>query len=174
MILMKSLAKPSTLLKLSVFCAGLAGFAYAQAQTVAFIDVQRLRNETVAFKTAEVKVGQEFAKRVGAFHDKEELFRSGKVRLDRDGPTMAPADKNKLEHDLVDLSKELQRMQREIQEDSTQRSNEEQEVINSRVRKVIAQIALENKIDLVIPDALYHSAKIDITDKVLTAVNKQQ
>ncbi len=171
---MKSLAKPSTLLKLSVFCVGLAGFACAQAQTVAFIDGQRLRNEIVAFKTAEAKVQQEFAKRIQAFHEKEDQFRAGNARLDRESQTMSATDKSKLQHDLVDLSKELQRMQREIQEDSTQRGNEEQEAVYGRVRKVITQIATESKIDLVLQDAIYHSAKIDITDKVLAAVNKQQ
>jgi outer membrane protein len=73
----------------------------------------------------------------------------------------------------VELNKEFQRKQRELQEDLTQRQNEERENVFVRVNKVIMQIADAEKYDLVIQDALYHSARVDITDKVLNVLNKQ-
>jgi len=57
-----------------------------------------------------------------------------------------------------------------VQEDLNQRKNEELQQVLERANKVILQIGDAEKFDLILQDAVYHGARIDITDKVLKAL----
>jgi outer membrane protein len=70
------------------------------------------------------------------------------------------------------MDKDFQRRQREFREDLNQRRNEELAVVLERANKVIKQIAETEKYDIVFQEAVYYSPRIDITDKVLKALNK--
>lgn len=62
-------------------------------------------------------------------------------------------------------------MQREIREDINLRRNEELSSVQERANKVIQQIALDEKFDLILQDpVVYASQRIDITDKVIKAL----
>jgi outer membrane protein len=74
--------------------------------------------------------------------------------------------------ELADLDKEFQRKQREFREDLNQRRNEELAGVLERTNRVIKQIAEAEKYDIVFQEAVYISPRIDITDKVLKALNK--
>ena len=73
---------------------------------------------------------------------------------------------------MSDLDKDFQRKQREFREDLNQRRNEELATVLERTNKVIKQIAEAEKYDIVFQDAVYASPRIDITEKVLKALNK--
>jgi outer membrane protein len=73
---------------------------------------------------------------------------------------------------LSELDKDLQRKNRELREDFNQRRNEDTAAISERARKVIIQIAEKEKYDLILTDAVYAGPKVDITDKLLTILNK--
>ena len=70
------------------------------------------------------------------------------------------------------MDKDFQRRQREFREDLNQRRNEELAVVLERANKVIKQIADAEKYDIVFQEAVYYSPRVDITDKVLKALNK--
>jgi outer membrane protein len=91
--------------------------------------------------------------------------------LDKDGATMAEAERRNKERDLANQSRDLQRMQREFREDLNLRRNEELAGIQERANKVIQQIAEAEKFDLILQDpVVYASQRIDITDKVIKAL----
>jgi outer membrane protein len=172
---LRYLANPTMLFKLAVFC-GVAfcsvNSAQAQETKIGYINSQRIVNEAAPYKAASAKIKQDFGKRVQDLQDMDARLKGMQAKLEKDAPIMSEADRNKGQHDLIELGKEFQRKQRELQEDLTQRQNEEREIVFDRVNKVIQQIADAEKYDLVIQDALYHSARVDITDKVLKVLNK--
>jgi outer membrane protein len=175
-MILKYLANPTKLLKLAVLCGAAfcaVGSAQAQEAKIGYINSQRIVNEAVPYKLASAKIKADFGKRVQDLQDMDARLKGMQAKLEKDAPIMSEADRNKGQHDLVELNKEFQRKQRELQEDLTQRQNEERENVFVRVNKVITQIADAEKYDLVIQDALYHSARVDITDKVLNVLNKQ-
>jgi len=91
--------------------------------------------------------------------------------LDRDGATMAEADRRNKERDLANGSRDLQRVQREFREDLNLRRNEELASLQERANKVIQQIAEAEKFDLILQDpVVFASQRIDITDKVIKAL----
>lgn len=72
---------------------------------------------------------------------------------------------------IANQTRDLQRMQREIREDINLRRNEELSSVQERANKVIQQIALDEKFDLILQDpVVYASQRIDITDKVIKAL----
>jgi outer membrane protein len=69
------------------------------------------------------------------------------------------------------MSRDLQRGQREFREDLNLRRNEELSAVQERANKVINQIAIDEKFDLIIQDpVIYASQRIDITDRVIKAL----
>lgn len=167
---MTYLANPIKLLTFVVLCGAtccVTAGVQAQEAKIGYINSQRIVNEAAPYKAASAKIKQDFGKRVQDLQDMDARLKGMQAKLEKDAPVMSEADRNKGQHDLIELNKEFQRKQRELQEDLTQRQNEERENVFVRVNKVIQQIADKEKYDLVIQDALYHSARVDITDKVL-------
>jgi outer membrane protein len=65
----------------------------------------------------------------------------------------------------------LQRKRREFQEDLNQRKNEELSTVLERANRVVKQIFDQEKYDLIVQEAVFASARVDITDKVIKSLN---
>ena len=91
--------------------------------------------------------------------------------LEKNSMTLAESDRRNKEREYNDLNREFQRRQREFREDLSQRQNEEMATIFEKVNKVIRQLAEAEKYDIIFQDAVYANPRIDITDKVLKALN---
>jgi len=84
---------------------------------------------------------------------------------------LAETDRNRRQRELAELDRDLQRRQREFREDLNQRRNEELQGLLERAQRIVRQIAEQEKFDLIVQDAVFFSARVDITDKVLRALN---
>ena len=83
-----------------------------------------------------------------------------------------PRQRAKRQRELFELDKELQRRQREFREDLNQRTNEERTAISDKATKIIKQLAQVEGFDIVLQDAVWANPRIDITEKVLKALDK--
>ena len=84
---------------------------------------------------------------------------------------MSDADRRNKERDLANLTRDLQRSQREFREDLNLRRNEELASVQERANKVIQQIAEAEKFDLIVQEpVIFASPRIDITEKVVKAL----
>lgn len=160
-------------------CAALAAacflpLASAQAQDskIGFVSTERIFREAMPAKTAQAKIEQEFSKRDRELQDMAARLKTISERLDKDAAVLSESDRMRRQRELTDLDKDFQRKQREFREDLNQRRNEELAVVLERTNKVIKQIAEAEKYDIVFQEAVYASPRIDITDKVLKALNK--
>jgi len=91
--------------------------------------------------------------------------------LDKNGLTMPESQRRSKERDFNELNRDFQRKRRELQEDANQRKNEELATVVEAANRVIRQIAEAEKFDLILQDAVYFSPRIDITDKVIRALD---
>ena len=174
---MKFSAKPSSIMKFAiVLFAGVMAFGAAGAQqiSIGMINTQRIRAGAPQMKAADARLKQEFDKRIADLQDMEGRINAMQTKYDKDAPTMTEADRARSTRDLSELAKDYQRRKRELQEDFNQRRNEEEESALKGILKVVQQVAEENKIDVVFQEgsAAYVNPRIDITDKVLKALNK--
>jgi outer membrane protein len=149
----------------------LVGGVEAQESRVAFVSAERVLREAAPAKAATVKIQQEFSKREKDLQDMGGRLKSMYDKLDKDAAVLSDSERAKRQRELADLEKDLQRKQREFREDLNQRQNEELAIVQERVTKVIKQIADQEKYDLVVQEAVYVNQRIDITDKVLKALN---
>ncbi|MEO9137387.1 MAG: OmpH family outer membrane protein [Casimicrobiaceae bacterium] len=149
----------------------IAGAAAAADYKIGFVNTERLFREATPAKRAQAKIEKEFATRDAEIQKLVKQVRDVQASLDKDGATMAEAERRNKERDLANQSRDLQRTQREFREDLNLRRNEELAGIQERANKVIQQIAGAEKFDLILQDpVVYASQRIDITDKVIKAL----
>jgi len=148
--------------------------AQAQEMKIGVVSTERIFREAAPYKAAQAKIEQEFSKRQKDLQDQAARLKAAADKLDKDAPVLSDSERVKRQRDLADMDKEFQRNQREFREDLTQRRNEEMANVIDRTNRVIKQIAEAEKYDLILQEAVYISPRIDITDKVLKALNKSQ
>jgi outer membrane protein len=156
---------------LGVFLLPLAP-AQAQESRIGFVSTERIFREAAPAKVAQAKIEQEFSRRDKDLQDMAARLKSMSDKLDKDTAVLTESDRIKRQRELSDLDKDFQRKQREFREDLNQRRNEELATVLERTNKVIKQIAEAEKYDIIFQDAVYASPRIDITEKVLKALNK--
>jgi len=168
----------SKLLKMVAVAALLSVSALAaQAQEmmkIGYVNSERVLREANLAKAAQLKLEAEFGKREKELKDIEAKLRTAAEKLEKDAPTLAEAERNRRQRDLVEADRDLQRKKREWQEDLTQRKNEELSAVVERANRVIKQIFDAEKYDLILQDAIHFSARVDITKKVIDALNAQK
>jgi len=151
-----------------------SGAAAAADYRIGFVNTERLFREAAPAKRAQLKLEKEFAARDAQLGKVTKQVRDLQTSLDKDGATMAEGDRRNKERELANLSRDLQRMQREIREDLNLRKNEEFAAVQERANKVILQIAEAEKFDLILQDpVVFASQRIDITEKVIKALANQ-
>lgn len=175
-MILKSLIKSAVLPRYAALLFLLfAAQGHAQAQDAAkigFVNTERIFREANPSKAATAKIEQEFSRREKELQEMAARLKSLSDKLDKEGPVLAESDRMRRQRELTDLDKDFQRKQREFREDLNQRRNEELATVLERTNKVIKQIAEAEKFDIVFQEAVYISQRIDITDKVLKALNK--
>ena len=148
-----------------------AGAADAADYKIGFVNTERLFREAAPAKRAQQKLEKEFATRDAEIQKMSKQVRDLQAALEKDGVTMSESDRRNKERDLANLSRDLQRSQREFREDLNLRRNEELASVQERANKVIQQIAEAEKFDLILQDpVVFASQKIDITEKVVKAL----
>jgi outer membrane protein len=163
----------STLKSFGVAAALLAAGALAQAQDlkIGYVNAERVLREAAPAKAAQAKIEAEFGRRDKELNDIAARLKAAQDKLDKDAPTLSPADLSRRQRELVDQDRDFQRKRRELQEDLAQRKNEELAAVLERSNRVIKQIFDAEKYDLIVQDAVFASARVDITKKVIDMLN---
>jgi outer membrane protein len=157
----------------ALLVASLAGPGMAQGADykIGFVNSERLFRDAAPAKRAQQKLEKEFAGRDAEIQKLAKQVRDLQALLEKDGVTMAEIERRNKERDLANMSRDLQRGQREFREDLNLRRNEELSAVQERANKVINQIAIDEKFDLIIQDpVIFASQRIDITDRVIKAL----
>lgn len=158
-----------TLAATSLVLASLA--VHAQELKVGFVNLDRVLRDAAPAKAAQAKLETEFSRREKELNDSESRIKSASDKFEKDAPTLGEAERNRRQRDLVEQDRELQRKRREFQEDLNQRKNEELSSVLDRANRVVKQIFDQDKYDLIVQEAVFASPRVDITDKVIKALN---
>ena len=163
----------SLVVKFAAAAALMAACALGQAQDlrIGYVSGERVLRDSMPAKAAQAKLEAEFSKREKDLSDTAARLKATSDKLEKDAPTLAEAERSRRQRDLVEQDREFQRRRREFQEDLNQRKNEELGAVIQRANAAIKQIFDAEKYDLIIQDATFVSPRIDITDKVIKALN---
>jgi len=148
-----------------------ASLAQAQELKIGYVNSERVMREANLAKAAQTKLEAEFGKREKDLADLGARLKAAADKLEKDAPTLAEAERSRRQRELVEQDREFQRKRREFQEDLNQRKNEELASVLERANKVIKQIFDQEKYDLILQDAVHWSPRVDITKKVIDALN---
>jgi outer membrane protein len=146
----------------------------AQELKIGYVNSERVLREANLAKAAQIKLEAEFGKREKDLRDLETKLRTAAEKLEKDAPTLSEAERNRRQRDVGEQDRDLQRKRREWQEDLTQRKNEELSAVVERANRVVKQIFDSEKYDLILQDAAWFSPRVDITKKVIDALNAQK
>jgi outer membrane protein len=147
--------------------------AQAQELKIGYVNSDRVLREAAMAKAAQSRLETELAKRDKVLADMTATLKTAAEKLEREALTLSEGDRARRERDLGDQDREIQRKRREMQEDMSQRKNDEVGAIVDRANKVIKQIFETEKYDLILQEAVFAGPRIDITDKVIKALNAQ-
>lgn len=150
--------------------AFMGSMAVAADSKIGFVNTERVFRDAAPAVRAQKKIEQEFAKRDQEMQRMDEQIRKLQGNLERNAVTMSETERRTKEREFGDLNKDFQRKQREFREDLNQRRNEELAAVLERANRTIKAIAEAEKYDIIFQEAVYASPRIDITDKVIKAL----
>jgi len=166
------LLSPLAVLSAFVLLSGtLSISAQAQDGKIGFVNTERILRDATLAQRAQRKIEAEFQKRDQEMTKLADQLKKMQDDLEKNSVTMAESQRRNREREFNDLSREFQRKQREFREDLNQRRNEELAQVVEQANRVIRQVAEAEKYDIIFQDAVYASPRIDITDKVIKALD---
>jgi outer membrane protein len=155
----------------ALMLAVLAPAAAAHSESkIGFVNTERILREAVPAVRAQKKIEAEFAKRDQEMARSAEQLKKLQDELERQGVTMAESQRRTKEREFAEMNREFQRRQREFREDLNQRRNEELAQVVEQANRVIRQIAEQEKYDIIFQDAVFANPRIDITERVIKAL----
>ena len=143
----------------------------AQEFKIGVVNPERLLRESTPARAALTKLEAEFSKRQKDVEETGARLKAAAERFEKDSPVMTETDRGRRQRELAELDRDFQRKQREFREDLNQRRNEEMQSLQERSTRIIRQIAEQEKFDLIVQEAVYFNPRIDITERVLKALN---
>lgn len=146
----------------------------AQEMKIGFVNSERVVRESNLAKAAQAKLEAEFGRREKELKDAATKLQAAADKFEKDSALLGEAERNRRQRELVESQRDLERKRREFQEDAQQRRNEELQMVVERANKVIKQIFEQEKYDLIVQDAIHASSRIDITKRVIDALNAQK
>ena len=149
-----------------------ASSSIAQSEgRVGYVNLERILRDSAPAMRAQKKIEQEFAKRDQELGKIADQLKRLQDALEKNAVTMSESERTKREREFADLNREFQRKQREAREDFNQRRNEELSGVIERANRAVKQIAEAEKYDVIFQEAVWASPRIDITDKVIKALD---
>ncbi len=145
--------------------------ASAQELKIGYVNGERVLREAAPAKAAQAKLEAEFKKREGELNETGNKLRTALEKLEKDGPTLAEAERSRRQRDLGEQQRDFERKRRELVEDLNQRKNEELAAVTERASRVIKQIFEQEKYDLILQEVVFAGPRVDITKKVIDALN---
>lgn len=165
--MMTSLLKTAT----AAAALSLALGASAQELKIGYVNAERVLREATPAKAAQAKLESEFKKRESELNETGERLRGAMDKLEKEGPTLSEAERSRRQRDLAEQERDFQRKRRELLEDLNQRKNEELAAVSERASRVIKQIFESEKYDLILQEVVFAGPRVDITKKVIDALN---
>ena len=138
---------------------------------IGFVSLDRILRDAAPAVRAQKKIEAEFSKRDQELQRGAAQMKQMQEALERNAVTMSESDRQRREREFADATRDFQRKQREFREDLNQRRNEELASVLERANRAVREIAQQEKYDVVLQEAVYANPSIDITDKVIKALD---
>ncbi len=142
---------------------------------IGLVDRQVLMQDSLYAKSVSEKMKKEFGGRQDALIAKDKELRSKFEALERDKEILSESERVAKEREITTMQQKLQEEGGSLQEDFQHRQEKEGAAFNKVVSDILAEIAKEEKLDLILDQqvAAYNNRKGDFTYKALQMMDKR-
>lgn len=146
-------------------------------ERVALVDMQRCIMETKEGKRAKKDLEDTFAKGQARIDRKAKSLQKRLADLQAKAPMLSEAELMKRQEELMRSQAELEQLGMELQQEVMEKEGLLTEQIYTRVADIVKQIALEDKVQVVLVRSemtvLWADPKLDLTNRVIVRYDKQ-
>ncbi|WP_242518482.1 OmpH family outer membrane protein [Thiorhodovibrio winogradskyi] len=141
---------------------------------IAVVDPNRIVEESPQYESARQVLLEELNERESTLIDQQEGIDRLQKRLERDAALMSEDELQRLQNDIRSRTRRLRYEKEEMQEDFALRKNELRTRLVKQVEEVVAQIARQKGIDLILTDGVvYFSERMDVSDEIIERLKKE-
>lgn len=149
---------------------GFINLSYAELK-IGFVKVDQILKEAPQASQSNKKLEAEFKVRTEKLKKEIEQLNNDEKAFKKDSLILSDADKEKKQKKLQQSRIDIQRTERELREDIDLRRRDEINKLQSKITKVIDDLAKSEKYDLILYTGVaYASDKTDMTPLVLKAL----
>ena len=153
----------------------LAGASLTAADyIIGVIDPTRIVERSPQYEAARAQLEKEVGDRRQQLTEQKKQLAELRRRLERDAATMDEEEQQRLQVDIRSRDRKIKYAQAEFREDFSLRQNELRAKLAKQVEEVVAELAREEKIDLILSEGLvYADKRVDISDKIIERLKEK-
>ena len=148
-----------------------------EAMKVAYVDMQRALNQCEAGKEAKRQISVEVEKMQKEFAGRQKELEKIKEDLEKRGSVLSEGVRQQKERDYQAKLRDLQRLQRDYEEDLRRKDREFSDRILKTLEWIIKKMGEEGKYTLILernqPTVIYIAKGLDLTDEVIKRIDKK-
>ncbi len=145
---------------------------------IGYVDMQRALNLCEAGQEAKKAITGEVEKMQKTMEAKQKELNRMREELEKRGSVMNEAVRREREKEFQDRTREVQRMQRDFEEDLRRKDREYSDKVLRDLARIAQKLAEEGKYTLILeanqPTILFISKTLDLTEEVIKQANSQK
>jgi len=153
-------------------CAAAGQQAAAPAAArIGFVNTERVMREVVPAQQAQKRLKIDIEKRDQEMRTLVAQMKKLELALEKNSPALSESDRRDKQREFAGLNRDFERKKQEYAEELALRRNEAVAQVLEQANRAIRRVAEQENLDVVFQEAAFASQRIDITEKVIKAVN---
>jgi outer membrane protein len=153
-------------------CASAADAGRPFESHVVVVNIERVLGTSAPALEANRRIADEFNPRDRELEQQGLRVRQMSLKLEQDTPHLSERERVMRSRDIEDLERTLARKRAQFREDLAERQSRARAAVASRVYEVIKTLPHEQQVDLVLINTVWHSQRVDVTDKVIRMLER--
>ncbi len=149
-----------------------AGAATAADLKIGVVNMERILRESKTAIEASDRLNAEGQRRQEEIEGISRRFKARLERFEKDAPSMTESERVQERRSLAEMERDVTRRSREAREEFNQRRNEEVLLLQNRAGRVVQELAKKEQFDLVLYEFFYASDRVDLTSRVIEALDR--
>lgn len=141
--------------------------AGAQQLSIAYVNGQRLQQDSKRAQRAAEALRQEFAARERELSGMRDKVAGMQAELSKPSPGRSAQEMERMQREFTTVAQRFEQARRAFEEDIARRKAEERAKFLNALQVVVDKIAKARKFDIVLFQAVYASPAMDITNQVM-------
>lgn len=151
-------------------CSAVAQQAPAVTR-IGFVNTDRVMREALPAQQLQKRLQTEIEKRDQEMRALVAQMKRLELALAKNPSTLTETERREKQREFTELNRDFERKKREYAEELALRRNEGTGLVLEQANRAIRRVAEQENLDVVFQVAAYASPRVDITEKVIKALN---